>query len=133
MARSIGLPARVAVGFTPGDVDAADPTLYHVKGKHAHAWPEVYLSGYGWVLFEPTPSRGAPNAGYTGVSEEQDSLSQFPDLTGDVTTTTAPALTVNPTDPALAEPLPGGDAVPVEPLTDATSPSGGDRGGWAGW
>ena len=60
MARSIGLPARVAVGFTPGDVDAADPTLYHVKGKHAHAWPEVYLTGYGWVLFEPTPSPRCP-------------------------------------------------------------------------
>ena len=78
MARSIGLPARVAVGFTPGDVDPADPTLYHVKGKHAHAWPEVYLNGYGWVLFEPTPSRGAPNAGYTGVTEAQDPTSPIP-------------------------------------------------------
>lgn len=73
MARSIGLPARVAVGFTPGDRDASNPDLYHVKGKHAHAWPEVYLAGYGWVLFEPTPGRGAPGAAYTGVPENQDS------------------------------------------------------------
>ena len=73
MARSIGLPSRVAVGFTPGDVDPEDPMLYHVTGRHAHAWPEVYLAGYGWVAFEPTPGRGAPGAfGYTGVNEAQD-------------------------------------------------------------
>ena len=34
--------------------------LYHVEGKHAHAWPEVYFTGIGWVPFEPTPTRGAP-------------------------------------------------------------------------
>jgi hypothetical protein len=44
-----------------------------VKGKHAHAWPEVYLAGIGWVAFEPTPGRGEPGAeGYTGVAPAQD-------------------------------------------------------------
>ncbi len=59
MARSIGLPTRVAVGFTWGDWD---PNLaaYVVRGEHAHAWPEVYFAGTGWVRFEPTPGRGAP-------------------------------------------------------------------------
>jgi transglutaminase-like putative cysteine protease len=72
MARSIGLPARVAVGFTPGQVDPTDPTLFHVLGEHAHAWPEVYFAGAGWVAFEPTPGRGMPNAqSYTGVPEQQ--------------------------------------------------------------
>lgn len=72
MARSLGLPARVAVGFTPGVADPADPTLYRVRGEHAHAWPEVYLGEYGWVAFEPTPGRGAPFAEqYTGVPEQQ--------------------------------------------------------------
>ena len=72
MARSIGLPARVAVGFTPGDEDPDEPGLYHVRGEYAHAWPEVYIAGAGWVLYEPTPGRGAPNAeGYTGVPEQQ--------------------------------------------------------------
>ena len=67
MARSIGLPARVAVGFTPGSEDDDEPGLYHVRGEYAHAWPEVYIQGAGWVLFEPTPGRGAPGAeGYTG-------------------------------------------------------------------
>jgi len=72
MARSVGIPARVAVGFTPGVPDAEDPTLYHVRGEHAHAWPELYLGEYGWVAFEPTPGRGAPFAEqYTGVPEQQ--------------------------------------------------------------
>jgi transglutaminase-like putative cysteine protease len=72
MARAVGLPARVAVGFTPGEEDPAEPGLYHVRGEYAHAWPEVYLAGAGWVLYEPTPTRGAPNAeSYTGVDEEQ--------------------------------------------------------------
>ena len=75
MARSIGLPARVATGFTPGDPDPANPNLYHVRGKHAHAWPEVFIAGAGWVAFEPTPGRGAPNSSeYTGVPEAQDSF-----------------------------------------------------------
>jgi hypothetical protein len=72
MARAIGLPTRVAVGFTPGEQDASEPDTYHVQGKHAHAWPEVYFAGVGWVPFEPTPGRGAPGAqSYTGVPEEQ--------------------------------------------------------------
>jgi transglutaminase-like putative cysteine protease len=72
MARAAGLPARVAVGFTPGDADPDTPGLYHVRGEHAHAWPEVFIAGQGWVLFEPTPTRGAPNAEqYTGVPEQQ--------------------------------------------------------------
>ena len=72
MARSVGLPARVAVGFTVGEADPDDPNLYLVQGKHAHAWPEVYLAGAGWVAFEPTPGRGAPGAqNYTGLAEAQ--------------------------------------------------------------
>ena len=72
MARSVGLPARVAVGFTVGEADPDDPNLYVVQGKHAHAWPEVHLAGVGWVAFEPTPGRGAPGAqNYTGLAEAQ--------------------------------------------------------------
>jgi len=72
MARAIGLPSRVAVGFTPGEEDAEEPGLYHVLGKHAHAWPEVFLGSVGWVAFEPTPGRGQPAAqSYTGIPEQQ--------------------------------------------------------------
>lgn len=80
MARSLGLPARVAVGFTVGDADPSEPNAYVVRGKHAHAWPEVYLAGAGWVAFEPTPGRGAPGAqNYTGVVENQVGGSPRPD------------------------------------------------------
>ena len=62
MARSIGLPTRVAVGFTWGEWDPGrgEQGAYVVRGEHAHAWPEVYFAGTGWVRFEPTPGRGAP-------------------------------------------------------------------------
>lgn len=96
MARAIGLPARVAVGFTQGVVDPADPTLFHVRGEHAHAWPEVFLAGAGWVSFEPTPGRGQPFAeDYTGVPVAQASTSA-PGVatTAPPTTTAAPDATI---------------------------------------
>ncbi len=71
MARMLGLPARVAVGYTPGDLGSDG--LYHVFGRHAHAWPEVWFDGLGWVAFEPTPGRGSPDGvAYTGVAAGQD-------------------------------------------------------------
>ncbi|MFE5854877.1 DUF3488 and DUF4129 domain-containing transglutaminase family protein [Streptomyces sp. NPDC056500] len=56
MARTLGIPARVAVGFTPG-TPGADGTV-SVAVRDAHAWPELYFEGVGWTRFEPTPSRG---------------------------------------------------------------------------
>ncbi|WP_203645246.1 DUF3488 and transglutaminase-like domain-containing protein, partial [Streptomyces sp. SID14478] len=56
MARTLGIPARVAVGFTPG-APAGDGS-YTVGLRDAHAWPELYFEGVGWTRFEPTPSRG---------------------------------------------------------------------------
>ncbi|MCM3265266.1 transglutaminaseTgpA domain-containing protein [Streptomyces thermoviolaceus] len=56
MARTLGIPARVAVGFAPGTVQG-DGTIA-VGLKDAHAWPELYFEGVGWTRFEPTPTRG---------------------------------------------------------------------------
>ncbi len=53
MARAIGLPARLVIGFTPGDV--APDGLITVREKNAHAWVEIWLDGVGWVGFDPTP------------------------------------------------------------------------------
>ena len=70
MARSLGVPARVAVGFTYG-IRQPDGT-YLVQDKHAHAWPEIYFDGYGWMPFEPTPGRGNPDAEQiTGIPTQQ--------------------------------------------------------------
>jgi hypothetical protein len=110
MARSLGIPARVAVGFTPGEQDPTQPGVYHVRGEHAHAWPEVYIDGQGWVLFEPTPTRGAPNAGYTHVPEEQSAgggtsattivpTTEVPTTLGAAPTTVPPSTTTTTTLP----------------------------------
>ncbi len=53
MARILGIPARVDVGFTAGERQS-DGT-YKVSSHDAHAWPELYFNTIGWVRFEPTP------------------------------------------------------------------------------
>jgi transglutaminase-like putative cysteine protease len=53
MLRSLGIPARMAVGFAQGQY-SADENLYVVRKLDAHAWPEVYFPNIGWVEFEPT-------------------------------------------------------------------------------
>jgi transglutaminase-like putative cysteine protease len=55
LTRLLGIPARLAGGFTEG---TRSGTGYVVKTDDAHAWSEVYFSGYGWVKFEATPSGG---------------------------------------------------------------------------
>ena len=55
MVRSIGLPSRLAVGFTPGAIDPARATTV-VTGTDATVWPEVDLGRLGWVAFDPNPS-----------------------------------------------------------------------------
>ncbi|MCX5014410.1 transglutaminaseTgpA domain-containing protein [Streptomyces sp. NBC_00555] len=56
MSRSLGIPARVAVGFTPGEKQS-DGSV-NVSMRDAHAWPELYFEGVGWTRFEPTPRAG---------------------------------------------------------------------------
>ncbi|MET9428674.1 transglutaminaseTgpA domain-containing protein [Streptomyces sp. NPDC003036] len=56
MARTLGIPARVAVGFTPGAQQGGG--VMSVGIRDAHAWPELYFDGVGWLRFEPTPTRG---------------------------------------------------------------------------
>jgi transglutaminase-like putative cysteine protease len=61
MARSLGLPTRVAVGYETGDLRDGK---YHVSERQAHAWPEVWLGReIGWYAFEPTPGRQDPTTG----------------------------------------------------------------------
>lgn len=53
MLRSVGIPARLAVGFAQGEPNLQN-TFFTVREKDAHAWPEVYFPSYGWIEFEPT-------------------------------------------------------------------------------
>jgi transglutaminase-like putative cysteine protease len=58
MLRSIGIPARVAVGYMSGTYNP-DIGAYEVRESDAHSWPQVFFPDYGWVDFEPSPRAGA--------------------------------------------------------------------------
>ncbi|MEM9746514.1 MAG: transglutaminaseTgpA domain-containing protein [Actinomycetota bacterium] len=134
MMRSIGIPARVAVGFTQGDAIGAPPNgtggqTYSVLGRNAHAWPEVWFDGLGWVPFEPTPGRGAPGAeGYTEVPPEQEEgpLDPLDDLAGGEAAP-APTTTIPPA-PGADDAVPDIQGGPATTLPDLTVTPGGDGG-----
>jgi transglutaminase-like putative cysteine protease len=121
MARSVGLPARVAVGYTPGRYDSIS-RLYRVTSEDAHAWGEVWLAGVGWTRFEPTPDSDLPGGsrlpGGARVTTPSASTPTAPP-------TSAPAGSVPTTEPAA--PAPDNTAqVDID-----APPSGGGRGGFA--
>jgi transglutaminase-like putative cysteine protease len=62
LVRALGYPARVAIGFLPGDLDRSG--RHRVTTAQVHAWPEVHFGEYGWLAFEPTPTRANPTANY---------------------------------------------------------------------
>jgi TgpA N-terminal domain/Transglutaminase-like superfamily/Domain of unknown function (DUF4129) len=53
LARLLGIPARLAIGYTAGQHQSNGTWV--VRSSDAHAWPELYFSGVGWIRFEPTP------------------------------------------------------------------------------
>lgn len=53
MARSLGIPARVMVGYSNGEEDLAHHQRV-IHGTNAHAWTQIYFAGYGWINFEPS-------------------------------------------------------------------------------
>ncbi|MFM7127361.1 MAG: transglutaminaseTgpA domain-containing protein [Actinomycetota bacterium] len=123
-ARLLGIPSRVAVGFTPGQIvgEVAGRTVFEVRAQHAHAWPEVWFDGIGWVLFEPTPGRGAPNSGYTNVPEQQDESVPVPSTQDPVPATTTTTIAPVPIDgPPTTTPI-------VEPPVPPTE--SGSRSWW---
>jgi transglutaminase-like putative cysteine protease len=118
MARSLGIPARVAVGYTPGIAQADGSRV--VLGRNAHAWPEVWFDGLGWVPFEPTPGRGEPGAqSYTGVVPAQDETApgEGTDSAGGGALPPIPAVTITPPTNRITDP----DVNPVPRGLDAAS------------
>ena len=65
MLRMLGIPARVAAGFTSGKYEDGGWT---VTDHNAHAWVEAWFPGYGWLPFDPTPGRGSLTASYSASS-----------------------------------------------------------------
>jgi hypothetical protein len=129
MARTLGIPSRVAVGFTHGDqVDDE----FSVRAHHAHAWPEIYLSGLGWThLFDPTPPADSNPLGQGSAlpgDPPRDSVS-----TPATATTAAPSPTATTTPDGGSGA--GGTAVPPTtaappPLTVSTAEPSSGRGPW---
>jgi hypothetical protein len=105
MARAVGIPARVAVGYTPGELDATTGR-YSVTNYEAHAWPEIWLAGVGWTnQFDPTPPSTQP-----GGSD----LPNEPAIAGTATPPPPSSTTV----PTTVQTAPNGAAVPDDtPVT----------------
>ncbi len=76
--RSLGIPARMSVGFAQGDANP-DGT-YTVRKVDAHAWPEVYFPGIGWVEFEPTGNQAALRRPLGSANTASDSNPSNPQL-----------------------------------------------------
>jgi transglutaminase-like putative cysteine protease len=74
MLRMLGVPARVAVGFTSGAYNAKKG-VWTVTDRDAHAWVEAWFAGYGWLPFDPTPGRGELAASYSASSSRFDARS----------------------------------------------------------
>lgn len=109
LARVHGIPSRVALGYLPGALDSADGR-YVVRSKDAHAWPELWFSGIGWLRFEPTPGTRSGN------TVPAWSIAPAPTSTPNASASSgasAPTSSRRPTDPV------------TNPLTDpaATNPS----------
>jgi transglutaminase-like putative cysteine protease len=100
MARSISIPSRVVLGFTPGE--RATNGAIIVRGKNAHAWVELWMNGQGWVRFDPTPRGDAvnPSTNVNAAGVGFDARNFIPD----------PSNLIDPTDPA-------GIGQPVNPIS----------------
>ncbi|MCY4146704.1 MAG: transglutaminase domain-containing protein, partial [Chloroflexi bacterium] len=95
MLRNLGIPARLAAGFSQGELDAA-LRQFVVRERDAHTWVEVYFPGYGWINFEPTAAE-APikRAGDEEAQEFDDGLT--PQATTSPTPQPSPTLSASPT------------------------------------
>ncbi len=152
MARELGIPARVAVGYLPATApgagqdgapgaeeafgETADPGSFTVLPRDAHAWPELWFEGSGWVRFEPTPGTGDVPGYAAEGSQDGEGRSQegegTAEPTGAPTDAPTPASTADPseTDAPSAEPT----AVPTPETSAAPQPEeDADPAAWPAW
>jgi transglutaminase-like putative cysteine protease len=125
LARAVGLPTRLAVGFASGTPTGNDS--YQVLNADAHTWPEVYFGPrYGWLPFEPTTSFVDPSSsGYAPpTASSTGSVPTNPNVGGPITK--SPGATS--TGPAAS-----GHAVPTNPASAPTATSSSGHGGPGRW
>lgn len=111
MARILGIPARVAVGFLRPDRDG--PETYVFSAHDLHAWPELYLAGAGWVRFEPTPG---------------DRATTVPDYTTQPISGPDDLPTSNPSQDDLQDPVPSSTAPSARPEAEQAGGAEGEDG-----
>jgi transglutaminase-like putative cysteine protease len=111
MARTLDIPARIAVGYAPGvevGTNKAGKSIFEATSNDLHAWPELYFEGIGWVQFEPTPGVGNATAFTDSVPGE--------DVTTDPDSGVAPdSGTTNRPDRSLI------DSAPTTAVDDTSS------------
>ncbi|MDR1426900.1 MAG: transglutaminaseTgpA domain-containing protein, partial [Bifidobacteriaceae bacterium] len=116
MARTLGIPARIAIGYVPAlptDTLADGRSVYSVTTRSLHAWPELYLPDEGWAAFEPTPGR-APGAEAPADEADESAL---------------PSASPRPTASSSARPTPSASPSPSRsasrpaPLVDDAGPN----------
>lgn len=112
--RGAGVPARVVVGFLPGDEITGGRS---VTTNHMHAWAEAWVDGAGWVRVETTPGAGSGEA-----SPEGDEQTQAPTPTP--TETAAPTPTPSATQSAAPSTAPTPSAAPTTPGTGEPGATG---------
>lgn len=109
MARILGIPSRVVVGFL--EPERSDGDQYVFSSDNVHSWPELYFEGVGWVRFEPTQGVGAP----------------FPQWAGHTT-----GLSATPTQPFPSNTAGAADERLPKPSADPSQGASGSSGGGSG-
>jgi transglutaminase-like putative cysteine protease len=143
--RAQGVPARFAVGYTPGEQVGDD--RYVVRGLDSHAWVEVYFPDVGWVRFDPTPAAPRQTAERTRLAdarqndeENVDTNETRPEIGGSpqITTPVVNESALNNSSQSDAvrrnveENVPGANGTPNQPALDpGAGDGGGDSGGFS--
>ncbi|WP_062203116.1 transglutaminase family protein [Demequina salsinemoris] len=121
MARTLDIPARIGVGFLGGE-ETSDGTFEVVAGN-AHAWPELYFPGTGWVRFEPTPAVQATAPAYAAGDADDATPSPSPSV--------SQSQSASPSESPTASASPS--ASPTASPTDPDAVSDDEGSAWIVW
>lgn len=125
MARTLGMPTRIVVGYLPGvntNSVIDDQSVYSVMSGQLHAWPEVYFEGLGWIPFEPTNSLGTPTS-FSPGSITPGSTDPAPEQTARPDSTPSPTTSQGPIDAGQGpnDPRGGAAGATTNPLPAVTA------------
>jgi transglutaminase-like putative cysteine protease len=113
--RSVGIPARMAVGFAEGDTVTGQEQMRTIRLKDAHAWPEVYFPGVGWVEFEPTVIQSTiirPTGVIATLNNPTPAAQAIPDIFDETPASQAPFATPIPEETETPVMVPMQEQVP---------------------